>query len=67
MPMVAITTNSRHFTRAFLVDPNINLGGNSLPYTQTNNAGLTNNAPANQPTSARFTIVSTLATALMSA
>ncbi len=53
----AITTNSRKFTRSFLVDPNLVIGSISattLPYTQTNNLAI------GPPSSARMLIVSTL-------
>lgn len=54
-----ITTNNRGYTRAFLIDPNLNLpraGGGSLPYSQTNNAGL-----SSRPVSARLILVSSIA------
>jgi len=49
-----ITTNSRKFTRSFLVDPNFLIGTNVLPFTQVNNLMV------GQPVSARVMIASTL-------
>lgn len=58
-PVGNITTNNRGYTRVFLIDPNLSLpraGGSSLPFNQTNNAGLTS-----RPVSARLLLVSTIA------
>jgi len=57
LPVSAITTNSRRFARAFLIDPNLSIDGLPLPYTQTNN-GATN------VTDARVMILSSLSSAL---
>jgi type II secretory pathway pseudopilin PulG len=58
-PVSAITTNSRRFARAFLVDPSFQIGTNvaGQPYTQTTNGTA-------KPNSARLMIVSSLARAL---
>jgi hypothetical protein len=58
LPVSSITTNSRRFARAFLVDTNLSINGAGLPYTQT-----TNGTPT-KPVSARVIIVSSLARAL---
>jgi len=60
LPVSSITTNSRRFARAFLVDTNLNINGLGLPYTQTS-AG-----SSNRPVSARVMFVSSLARALPS-
>src|SRR6266516_7599189 len=57
LPISAISTNSRRFARAFLIDTNLVIGGASLPYTQTTNG-------TTKPVSARVMIVSSLARAL---
>jgi len=54
LPVSAITTNSRRYARAFLVDTNLVIGGGGLPYTQTTNGTA-------KPVSARVMIVSSLA------
>ena len=56
LPVSKITTNSRGYARAFLVDPNLRLGangGSGLPYTQDANGSAA-------PISARVMIVSSL-------
>src|ERR1043166_2831439 len=58
LPVSKITTNSRRFARVFLVDTNLTINGNGLPYTQT-----TNGTPT-KPVSARVIFVSSLARAL---
>jgi len=57
LPVSAISTNSRRFARAFLIDTNLIIGGANLPYTQTTNG-------TTKPVSARVMIVSSLARAL---
>jgi len=57
LPVSAITTNSRRYARAFLVDPSLSIGGAGLPYTQTTNGAV-------KPVSARVMIVSSLGRAL---
>jgi type II secretory pathway pseudopilin PulG len=58
LPVSAITTNSRRYARAFLIDPNLRINGAGLPYTQTSNLG------ASSITNARVMILSSLAGAL---
>jgi type II secretory pathway pseudopilin PulG len=53
----AISTNSRRYARAFLIDPGLTINGAGLPYRQTTNG-------AASVTSARVMIVSSLARAL---
>jgi len=57
LPVSAVSTNSRRYARAFLIDTNLVVGGASLPYTQTTNG-------TTKPVSARVMIVSSLARAL---
>ncbi len=57
LPTSVITTNSRRYARAFLIDPSLSINGAGLPYTQTTNG-------ATSVTSARVMIVSSLARAL---
>jgi hypothetical protein len=57
LPVSAITTNSRRYARAFLVDPNLRVNGAVLPYAQTNTG-------ATSVTNARVMIVSSLGRAL---
>jgi hypothetical protein len=57
LPVSAITTTPRNYSRAFLIDGSGWLGTNALPYTQTN-TGTT------IPVSARVMIVSTISKAL---
>src|ERR1041384_5630916 len=35
LPVSVITTNSRGYARAFLIDPNLSINGAGLPYPQT--------------------------------
>src|SRR2546422_516037 len=59
-----VTTNSRGFSRVFLVDPSLNINGVSasgLPYPQGNSGS------TNRPGNPRMMIVSTLARALPTA
>ncbi len=56
-PVSAITTNSRRYARAFLIDTDLNINGTGLPYTQTPNG-------TTKPVSARVMIVSSLSRAL---
>jgi prepilin-type N-terminal cleavage/methylation domain-containing protein len=56
-PVSAITTNSRGYARAFLIDTNLSIGGAGLPYTNAPNGN-------GRPVSVRFMIVSSLARAL---
>jgi type II secretory pathway pseudopilin PulG len=56
LPVSAISTNSRRFARAFLIDRNLSIGG-GLPYTQTNTGTA-------KPANARVMIVSSLGRAL---
>jgi hypothetical protein len=55
-PAAQITTNPRRFNRVFLMSSNLTLSPLILPYTQTNNLGLTA-----APSGARLMIVSALA------
>ena len=57
LPVSAVTTNSRRYARAFLIDPSLSINGAGLPYTQTTNG-------TTKPVSARVIIVSSLARAL---
>lgn len=57
LPVGAITDNARRYTRAFLIDTNLSIGGARLPYTQTTNG-------TSKPVSARVMIVSSLGSAL---
>ncbi len=57
LPVSAITTNARRYARAFYIDQNLTINGNTLPYTQTNSG-------ATKPDTARVMIVSSLAAAL---
>src|SRR5439155_27049562 len=57
LPVSAISTNSRRYARAFLIDTNLAINGVGLPYTQTTNG-------TTKPVSARVMIVSSLARAL---
>jgi hypothetical protein len=60
LPTSAISTNSRRYARAFLIDPNLRVGTNGgapLPYVQDANGSI-------NPVSARVMIVSSLAQAL---
>jgi type II secretory pathway pseudopilin PulG len=61
LPVSAITNTPRGFARAYLIDPNLNIGGAGLPYTQTTN-GTGNGAGA--PANARVMLVSSLARSL---
>jgi len=56
LPVSVISTNSRRYARAFLIDPSLSING-ALPYTQTPNG-------TTKPVSARVMIVSSLARAL---
>jgi len=56
LPVSVISTNSRRYARAFLIDPSLSING-ALPYTQTANG-------TTKPVSARVMIVSSLARAL---
>ncbi len=58
MSLASVTNTSRGYARAFLIDPNLQIGGAGLPYTQTTNSC------TNAPVSARALIVGTLARAL---
>ena len=58
MPVSAISTNSRRYARAFLVDPDLRIDGAGLPYTQSANGA------AGSPVSARVIILSSLAGSL---
>jgi type II secretory pathway pseudopilin PulG len=58
MPVSAISTNSRRYARAFLVDPDLRIDGAGLPYTQSANGA------AGSPVSARVIILSSLGRAL---
>src|SRR5207302_9161272 len=55
-PASQITTNPRRFNRVFLMESNLTAAPLLLPYTQTNNLGLTS-----APGHARLMIVSSLA------
>lgn len=57
LPLSNITTTPRGYSRAYLIDPALQIGGGGLPYTQTA-AGTT--CPAN----ARVMVISTIARAL---
>lgn len=54
LPLNRIMTTPRGFARAFLIDPNLSIGGSGLPYTQTS-------AGTNKPVSARVMFVSSMA------
>src|ERR1043165_4533507 len=60
LPVSAITTNSRRFARAFLVDPAYQIGTNVAGQTYTQ----TTNGTSKPPVSARVIFVSSLARAL---
>jgi type II secretory pathway pseudopilin PulG len=57
LPVSAIDTNARRYARAFLIDPDLNINGAGLPYTQTTNGSA-------KPINARVMILSSLAQAL---
>jgi len=57
LPTSAVLTNGRRYSRAFLVDTNLVIGGGGLPYTQGTNG-------TTRPLSARIIIVSSLSRAL---
>jgi len=54
IPVANVTTTSRHYQRAYLIDPALNLGGGGLPYTQTP-------AGTPRPTNPRVMVVSSIA------
>jgi len=56
-PVSAVLTNGRRYARAFLIDPDLNINGPGLPYTQTVNG-------TDKPINARVMILSSLAQAL---
>ncbi len=53
MPTIRITTNSRNFSRVFLVDPALSINGSGLGYIQTSNG-------TTKPLNARVLIASSL-------
>jgi len=57
LPVSAVSTNARRYARAFIIDQNLSINGNPLPYTQTNTG-------STKPDTARVMIVSSLAAAL---
>jgi prepilin-type N-terminal cleavage/methylation domain-containing protein len=57
LPTNAISVNPRRHARAFLVDPNLSVGGGGLPYTQATNGTM-------RPISARVMVVSSLSKTL---
>jgi prepilin-type N-terminal cleavage/methylation domain-containing protein len=58
LPTTAIATNARRYARAFLIDPDLRIGGALLPYPQTTNGAAT------KPVSPRLIIISSLDRAL---
>ena len=57
IPVNNVTTTSRHYQRAYLIDPALSIGGGGLPYTQTP-------AGTPRPTNPRVMVVSSISSPL---